>query len=83
MAWGISEAPACTSATSKSFALLQNVGGTPDSIEAVLKEVDKDGDGKIDYDEFVQMMREGGSTDGATQNQLKSLKSAKSKRRAY
>lgn len=36
---------------------MQGVGGTPDSIKEVLEEVDKDGDGRIDYDEFCTMMR--------------------------
>lgn len=64
----------------RSFSVVQNVGGTPDSIEAVLKEVDRDGDGKIDYDEFVHMMREGLST---KQNPAPTLRSAKSRRRAF
>ena len=33
------------------------MGGTPESIKEVLEEVDKDGDGRIDYDEFCTMMR--------------------------
>ena len=37
--------------------LLQGVGGTPESIKEVLEEVDRDGDGRIDYDEFCTMMR--------------------------
>ena len=36
---------------------MQNVGGTSQSIHEVLAEVDKDGDGRIDYDEFCTMMR--------------------------
>lgn len=36
---------------------MQGVGGTPESIKEVLEEVDKDGDGRIDYDEFCTMMR--------------------------
>ena len=33
------------------------MGGTQESIREVLEEVDKDGDGRIDYDEFCVMMR--------------------------
>ncbi len=36
---------------------MQGVGGTPESIKEVLEEVDRDGDGRIDYDEFCTMMR--------------------------
>jgi len=36
---------------------LKGVGGTQESIREVLEEVDKDGDGRIDYDEFCVMMR--------------------------
>lgn len=36
---------------------MQGVGGTQESIREVLEEVDKDGDGRIDYDEFCVMMR--------------------------
>jgi len=37
--------------------VMQGVGGTQESIREVLEEVDKDGDGRIDYDEFCVMMR--------------------------
>lgn len=37
--------------------MAQNVGGTSQSIQEVLAEVDKDGDGRIDYEEFCTMMR--------------------------
>lgn len=33
------------------------MGGTSQSIQEVLSEVDKDGDGRIDYEEFCNMMR--------------------------
>ncbi len=36
---------------------MQGVGGTAESIREVLEEVDKDGDGRIDYDEFCVIMR--------------------------
>ena len=46
------------------------MGGTSQSIREVLAEVDKDGDGRIDYDEFCIMMRgnnEAGGPDPARQ----------------
>ena len=59
--------------------VVQNVGGTSDSIEQILKEVDRDGDGRINYEEFVHMMRAGESTPPG----VSKLRSAKSRRRAF
>lgn len=48
----------------------QNVGGTSQSIQEVLAEVDKDGDGRIDYEEFCTMMRGNDQSDGDRQPPL-------------
>jgi Ca2+-binding EF-hand superfamily protein len=54
--------------------MVQGVGGTQESIREVLEEVDKDGDGRIDYDEFCVMMR--GSEAPSTSKKQKGRKGA-------
>lgn len=51
---------------------MQKYGGEVDmDIEQILQEVDKDGDGRIDYDEFCAMMAAGNESSLSSKSTLR------------
>ena len=56
----------------KALTHAQNVGGSSTAaIEEILSDVDKDGDGRIDYEEFCSMMRKGNTEAAINEAQAK------------